>query len=359
MTRRTGQRRRPARLVAVAGAVLAATALVPAGPAAAIPPAARADRVDPAVLPLGAAPRVAHLVDDTIVDGALQVPATRRGSHDALWKVSGGYVVRDHEVGRRLLTRVVFVDPAGARRVIARSRGLIDVEVSTGGGRIAVARPSGPTGERSVITVQEPASGRVVARREVRLATLVAVTGSRVLLGLRARWHHPRTVWLSVRTGRVRTVVDQAAVAADLGHDRLVLLTPAAGEFCNRVVALSRPRRTLSHSCSTQPRQWSPDGRLALSTWTYFDAAGTNRWWVVDGTTAVPRTRISGRLDWHAVWEDSTHFLVNAQGDAGGAAVVRCDLRGACERATRLWPVPVPSEPSVYYRSPPVVLAQR
>ena len=77
----------------------------------------------------------------------------------------------------------------------------------------------------------------------------------------------------------------------------------------------------------------------------------------MDGRTAAP-ARVTGRLGWHAVWEDSTHFLVTAQGDTDVAAVVRCDLAGVCERAGRLWPDPVPAEPSVYYRSPPVVLAQ-
>lgn len=338
----------------VACAVLAAAGLlVPAGAAAG------QDRVDPAVLPLGAPPTVAHLVRDTIVDGALRVPATTRGRHDALWVVSGGYVVRDYNVGPRRGVRVVFVDPTGARRVIVRSRQWVDVEVSPGGDRVAVRRPVGPTAQRSVVTVEEPASGRILARRELRLATLVAVTTDRVMLALRARWHDPATVWWSLETGRMRRLHDQAAVAADVSHDRVVFLTPKAGEFCHRVARMSRPGRTLWRSCRTMPHQWSPDGRHALSTWAYFDAAGTDRWWVVDGRTADREATITGRLDWHAVWEDSTHFLVNAQGDAGQAAVLRCDLEGTCERASKLWDTPLPTEPSLYYRSPPVVLAER
>lgn len=340
-------------LVAMAGAVLATVGFLPA------PVAAGQDRVDPAVLPRGPSPRVAHLVRHTIRDGGLRIPATTRGRHDALWVVSGGYVLRDYDVGPRRLVRVVFVDTTGARRVIARSRQLIDVEVSSGGDRVAVRRTSDATGQLSVITVEEPASGRLLARRELRLATLVAVTRTRVLLAHRARWHDPATVWWNFERHRSRRLVDQAAVSADVRHDRVVLLTPRAGEFCHRVARLSHPAGTLWRSCRTMPHQWSPDGRRALATWAYFDAAGTDRWWVVDGRTSDPQARITGRLGWHAVWEDDTHFLVNAQGDTGRAAVLRCDLQDACERASRLWNIPLPTEPSLYYRSPPVVLADR
>ena len=92
-------------------------------------------------------------------------------------------------------------------------------------------------------------------------------------------------------------------------------------------------------------------------THTYFDAAGTDTWWVGRGRSGRLVAAVGGRLDWRAVWEDDRHLLTLAQGDDGTAAIVRCDLDGACERASRLWDVPVPSEPSLYYASPPVVLA--
>lgn len=348
----TGRARSALSVAVVVGLLLAGLLALRA------PAAAAGERLDPAALPRGADPGVAMLVRDTIRDGALTVPATHRGRHHALWVVTGGYLLQDYNVGRRRLVRVVFVDPTGARRVVARSRDWLDVAVSPGGGRVAVRRSLDRTGVRSVVTVEEAATGRLIARREVRLAGLVAVTRSRVLLGLRARWHHPATVWWSYRTGRTRTIADQAAVGADVRHDRLVLVTSRIGEFCHRVTLLSRPDRTLWRSCRTVPHQWSPDGRHALATWAYFDAAGTDRWWVVDGRTAAPTTRITGRLDWHAVWEDDAHFLVIAQGDTGVAAVVRCDLAGTCERAGRLWPDPLPTFSSLYYRAPPVVLAQ-
>lgn len=321
----------------------------------ALPPA-HSTRTDPAALPRGDDPAVVHLVRDTIVDGDLRVPAPRRGEHDALWVVSGGYLLRDVAVGRRL-TRLVYVSSTGERRVVARSRDWLPVEVSASGRRMAVQRAVGPTGLRTVITVSDPRSGRVVARRELRLATLAAVTDGGVLIGRRARWHHPATVWWRYRSDRLVRVHDQAALDADVPHDRVVFASGRADGFCNRVATLSRPARTLWHSCRLYPNEWSPDGRRAVMTYSYFDAAGTPSWWVVDGRTGERQAKVTGRLDKDAVWEDDEHFLTLAQSDAGMAAVIRCDLTGSCERASRVWDVPVPPDPSIFYAGPPVVLA--
>lgn len=340
-------------LVALTAATCAAALL------AALPAQADVSHLDPASLPRGADPAVAYLVGDTIWDGTHQVPATTRGEHDALWVVAGGYLLRDHDVGARRLVRVVFVSQTGDRRVVARSQDLIDVAVSASGRRIAVRVPVDRTGQRSVVTVSRPQSGRVVAQREFRLATLAAVTDHRVLLGRRVGWRDPATVWWNLDRNSVRRISDQAAVDADVLHDRVVFDRSSVGEFCNRVALLTRPAATLWRSCRIYPHQWSPDGRHAIATHTYFDAAGTDRWLVVDGRTGDRRARITGRLDWNAVWEDDRHFLTAAQSDAGKAAVIRCNLAGTCERASQIWDVPVPSEPSLFYAPPPVVLADR
>lgn len=336
----------------LATTVAVAAAMLPTPVAGASAP------VDPAALPRGADPTVAHLVRDTIRDGDRRIPATRRGEHEALWVVGGGYLVRDYNVGPRRSTRVVFVSGTGERRVVARSRSWVEVEVSPDGRRIASQVWPDDTGQRSVITVSHPRTGRVVARRELRLATLAAVTGSRVLIGRRAHWRDPATVWWNYERDSLRRIYGQAAIDADVVHDKVVFERSTVGEFCNRVAVLSRPARTLWRSCQVFPHQWSPDGTRAIATHTYFDAAGTDRWWVVDGRTARRQTRITGRLDWDAVWEDDQHFLTKAQSEAGKASVIRCDLTGSCERASRIWDVPLP-EDSLYYASPPVVLADR
>lgn len=342
------------RLLVTLTAAACAAALLTVGPAEADAP-----HLDPASLPRGADPAVAYLVDDTIRDGSARVPATKRGEHDALWVVAGGYLLRDHDVGARRLVRVVFVSQTGERRLVARSRDLIDVEVSASGRRIAVRVPLDRAGQRSVVTVSRPRSGRVVAQREFRLARLAALTDHRVLLGRRVGWRDPATVWWNHDRNTLRRIADQAAVDADVQHNRVVLDRSTVGEFCNRVALLTRSATTLWRSCRIYPHQWSPDGIRAIATHTYFDAAGTDRWWVVDGRTGDRRARITGRLDWDAVWEDDRHFLTAAQSDAGKAAVIRCNLAGTCERASQTWNVPVPSEPSLYYAPPPVVLADR
>jgi hypothetical protein len=315
--------RAPGRMVRLATAVLAG-ALVSVLPRPAV--AAAPSPLDPAALSRGADPGVVHLVRDTIHDGVLRVPATERGRHEGLWVVAGGYLLRDYDVGRPRHVVVTFVDPSGTRRVVARSQDWIDVRVSPSGRHVAVEHATGPGLLRSVVTVSETATGHVLASRTIRLGTLAAVTDHRVLLGKRARWHDPATLWWN--------------------YDR------------DRVAVLSRPARTLWRSCAAYPHQWSPDGTRALASWTYFDAAGTDRWWVLDGRTGARLSTVTGRLDWDAAWEDDTHFLTLAQSAAGRAAIVRCDVSGTCERASRLWDVPVPSEPSLYYAPPPVVLAE-
>ncbi len=346
------KRTRISLLTAVAAAAVTAVALLPPLPAAAEP-----NHIDPAALPRGDDPAVVHLVRDTIRDGDRRVPATKRGEHQALWVVSGGYLVRDFNVGPRELTRLVYISRAGDRRVVARSEAWIPVAVSASGRRVAVQLPSGSTGLRTDITVSHPRTGRVIARRELRLANLVAVTDHRALVGRRAGWHRPATVWWNYEHDRLNRLYHQAAVGAEVRHDRVVFARATAGEFCNRVAVLSRPARTLWRSCRVYPHQWSPDGRHATASYSYFDAAGTPRWWVVDGRNGERQASVAGRLDWDTVWEDDGQFLTLSQSDADKAAIIRCDLTGACERASRVWDVPVPSEPSLFYARPPVVLA--
>jgi hypothetical protein len=347
------------RVKAALGAAVAMTAVVVLALLPRLSAVAEPAHLDPAALPRGADPAVVHMVGDTIRDGDRSVAATRRGEHQALWVVSGGYLVRDHDDrGPRSWARLVYISRTGERRVVARSsQGLITVAVSPSGRSMAVQLPSTPDGLRTVVTVSRPRTGRVIAQRELRLADLVAITDHRALIGMRSGWHRPVTVWWNLRRDHLTRVYDQAAVGADVQHDRVVFKRSGEREFCNRVAVLSRPARTLWRSCLIHPHQWSPDGRHAIATYTYFDAAGTPQWWVIDGHTAQLRATITGRLDFDAAWEDDAHFLTLAQSDAGKAAIIRCDLTGACERASRVWDVPVPAEPSLYYAEPPVVLA--
>lgn len=332
-------------------ALVTATAGLVAFGAPAASPAAPAP-VDPSTLSRGENPAVVYMVRDTIRDGALRVPATTLGRHFDLWSTSRGYVVKD--LVRGPFFRLVFVDRSGEKRVLARD--VATVAVSGDGTRIAwskdVGRYGGPP---SVVTMANPNSGKVIGRHRFGLgARVVAVTGHRVLLS-RLFTSITGTLWWQPTGDTVRKISDESAVRVDFGNNRIVFDIPRDAPACNRVAPWSNFDRTLWRSCDIYPAAWSPNGDFALATHTYFDDVGTNLWLTIDGTTGVRHSRVTGRLDWEAVWEDNQHFLTIAQGDDGMASIIRCTTAGACERASRLWDMGVPDyQPN--YIAPPVVL---
>lgn len=330
----------------MAGAVATTTCL---------PAQARASDIEPANLVRGADPSVAYLVHDTIRDGSRSVPATRLGDHAKLWSVKGGYVLQDW-LQRAQVFRLVFVTGTGERRVIGRSPGQVSVAVSPSGTRMAWAQGRNELESPTVVKVANPSTGKVLARRSFPWASVSAVSSSRVLLTLRGVHLPVATSWWDFERNTLTKVTGQAALRADLRHDRVVLATGPADSFCNRVVALSNPEQTLWRSCRRAPHSWSPNGQQVAATHTYLDDAGTNLWEAVSDRNARRLGRVTGRFDWEAVWEDNGHFLTLALGNSGNAAVIRCTTGGRCERASRLWYVgKVTYQPN--YVAPPVVLA--
>lgn len=310
------------------------------------------DRLDPAALPRGANPGIVYLVRDEIRDGKLRVAAPTWGRHEALWKTAEGYVVRAH---RGRLTRLVSVSQTGRKRVLTEAHSFVGTAVSPNGRLVAWDQDVDDQGMRQVVKIANPRTGKVLAQHRFRVTSVVAVNRAWVLLSQR-RASGPRTFWWNYRKDAVSPVYDQPASGVDLRHDRIVFDLRTDGDFCNRVALLSEPSHTLWRSCRFYPHQWSPDGAHAVATATYFDAAGTYYWATIDGTTAARLGRVTGRLDWDAAWEDDEHFLTLAQSDEGKAAIIRCAVDGRCERASRLWNIPLP-ELSVYYAAPPVVLS--
>lgn len=308
--------------------------------------------VDPSALPRGEDPAVVYMVRDTIRDGALRVPATKRGRHVDLWSTSRGYVVKDTMRGPYF--RLVFVDRSGARRVLAS--GVQSVAVSGDGTRVAwtqdLDKQGGPP---SVVTIANPHSGKEIGRHRFRLgARVMAVTAHRVLLS-RLFTSLTGTMWWEPTGDTVRKISDESVVGVDFGNDRIVFDVPRDAPACVRVARWADFDRTLWRSCDLIPHGWSPNGDLAIATHAYFDDVGTNLWAVIDGRTGVRRSQVTGRLDWDAVWEDNRHFLTVAQGDDGMAAILRCTTDGTCERASRLWDTGVPDYLPNYI-APPVIL---
>lgn len=309
--------------------------------------------VEPAALPRGGDPHVAHVVRNTIRDGDLRIPATRR-HHEALWITAKGYLLKDSgSQPDRIAYRLVHVDRDGARRVLSQEAR--SVAVSPDGTRVAWSVDLGRDGSPARVTVAVADTGRVVASRRFRDGIQVtAVTRHRVLLS-RLFTYRRGTAWWNLGKDRLRRISDLSAVGADLSHDRIVLDIPRDAPACNLVAPLSHPSKELWRSCRIYPHAWSPDGEHVLATHTYFDDSGTDRWLVIDSTTRERVGRVLGRLDWDAAWEDDDHFLTKAQSASGPAAVIRCALDGRCERASRVWDLgPVDYQP--FYLSPPVVL---
>lgn len=336
----------------LAGVLTAAVAALTVG-ATGLPARADPDHVDPASLDRGAAPRVAYLVGDTIHDGDRSIRVPRASAHQDFWTSANGYVVTDRVQRERFAHRITAVSKSGERKVIGRLDWLDSSAMSPRGTRMAWADAKGDLGEPVVVTVVDPHTGAVKARRSFERAEVVAVTGSRVLLTKPGYRRALKTWWWDYRSNTLRKISDQYAKRADVRNDRVVFAV-GTGATCHRVARLSRPGGTLWRSCGITPHAWSPDGERALSTHIYFDVPGTDRWVVVDGRTGDKGSRVNGRLDWDVTWESNRHFLTMAQGDDGNAAIIRCTPTGSCERASRVWDLEI--DPDAYYVAPPVLL---
>jgi hypothetical protein len=344
-------------VAALAAAPVAA--LMTIGTAA--PVVARSGAVEPADLARGGDPATTFLVRDTIHDGATRVAATALGRHERLWDVRGGYLLQDW-IQRSQRYRLVFVGAgghAGERSVIGHSPLQMSVAVSPSRARVAWTHGRNELTRPTEVLVAELPSGVAVASRTFPWARVVGVTGARVLLSRRGAEPRATTVWWNYLRHHLTPVTGRETIRADLAHNRIVVATGAFDEpaFCNRVAPLSHPRRTLWKSCRWAPHAWSPDGSRLLATHTYFDDVGTDRWLTMRANTGQRLGMFTGRLDWDAVWEDDAHALTLALGDSGKAAIIRCDVAGACQRASRLWDVGKATyQPN--YIAPPVVLAE-
>lgn len=341
----------PRRLVAAL--TTTAAALVLAG--SAIPAQANPDHVDPAALDRGAAPRIAHLVNNVIHDGDRSIRVRGAQMHMDLWTTAQGYVVTDQVDGGNHRFRITAVSNTGERRVIGRLSWLEGSAVSPQGTRMAWGDAQGDLGEPVIVTVVDPNTGAVKARRSFERAQVLAVSGRRVLLTRPGYRRDIKTWWWNYRDNTTRKISDQYARRADIRHDRIVLAPGSGAPNCNRVARLSRPAVTLWRDCTITPHAWSPNGERALATNIYFDVPGTDRWVAVDGQTGERAGRVNGRLDWDVAWESNRHFLTMAQGDDGNAAIIRCTPSGSCERASRIWDLEI--DPDAYYVSPPVLLS--
>lgn len=341
-----------------ASAAIAATALTGAsfataeGLTAAVVSETPQRHLDPGALPRGANPQLPYLVGDQIRDGTNRVNVAPQPSHLNLWETASGYLLLDQlRINGR--TRLTAYQRDGSSDVIARGGPWLSVVVSPDKRRVAVTRSGGP----SVVTIVNPTTGREIATRTFRGAEAVGVDDSKVVLnrlGDRSRvsvsWRYERDT--------TRRITGRAVQDTDLLQRILVFsaVGDGGGEGCARIARSYDISKTLWRACRYEPTDWSRDGDHALATWDYFDMAGTDRWLVMNGRTGAEQGRIYGRFDWVAVWEDNSHFLTMAQGDDGDRAIIRCNVRGGCERASRIWDGRINQDS--YYTAPPALIAE-
>jgi hypothetical protein len=339
-------------LAAVTSAIVALAIAASTSPAHSNP-----DHVDPAAMERGDDPTVARILGNRIVDGDQSFRIRRANLHLDLWRTAGGYVVVDNVRHETRHFRLTSVSKTGERTVLARPEWLEGAAVSLNRKVLAWGDAKGELAQPTDVTVVHPDTGRVKAeRRFAGRAHVVAVTRSRVLLTKPDRTGPDSTWWWNFRRDTLRKISDWTAKRADLRQDRVVLMPRSSVPTrCHRVAALSKPGVALWRSCDITPHAWSPNGERVLSTHFYFDYPGTDRWVVADADTGERTARVNGRLDWDVAWEDNRHFLTLAQSDAGKAAIIRCTVDATCERASRLWDIPI--DPDAYFVAPPVVLA--
>ena len=355
-------RPRASRAVALVGAALAALTLGGTAPAvsgqpASAAPAARqgaAAHIDPASLTRGADPKVAYLVGHRLRDGNRSFRVTKAPNHVDLWETARGYVVVDNFPRRKRSFRITAISSSGERRILARPRFSTSSTVSPRGHRFAWVTNTGDLGTRSVIRVANPHTGRVLAKRVFRNADVLAVTDKRVVLTRSVEGDPAVTTMWNYRRDVVRQLNARHGLEADARHNLLASAGRTPSQ-CVRVSRLWHPEKQVYRSCTIRPHAWSRDGRRSLATNIYFDMPGTDRWVVTAGRTGKRLARVTGRLSWDATWEDNNHFLTQAQSDSGKSAVIRCDLRARCERASRLWDREVDEDQ--YFVGPPVLLA--
>lgn len=342
-----------------AGAALVSLVVAQAPTAVPAPDSPRIAHIDPATLKRGDNPRVAYLVRDTIRDGDRRIRVRTPGKNLALFETRSGYLVWSFVYNRNMT--VVAVDRDGDRRRLGQEQIVYPV-VSPDGRRVVVVKQRTPGAGPNVARVVDPRSGRMIARRVFPVHSgVLAVTDRRALV---TNLGDPQAVgastwWWNYRRDTVRRISGWTAVGADLQANKVLLDHGWRGNSdCQRVAPLKHPRRTLWRACRIFPRDWNAKGSRALATRRFweFDRRGTDRWVVHKGRGPGATGRVTGRLDWTAVWEGNRRFLTVAQSDNGEAAIIRCRFDGRCERASKLWQIPVDNDD--YYVAPPVVLAE-
>lgn len=295
-------------------------------------PAHAADRpvpVRPATLPAGPPLAFPHVVDTTLVDGAVRIALD--GDFPALLgKVGQEYVV--WIPGSEGPSQVRRYRADGSHRVLVSGPGASEVRLSDDGAHLVSSRYTYRV-RTTTLDVRDAASGVVLDReRFTGYVGLVDALGSRLLI---TRDRPARTSVLNWRTGRERVLRRQSASFGDLSTRLFATYTkdPYQGG-CTVLARLARPRTTLWRSCTQRVAEIAPSGRRMLTIDLLSDGLGPSQVALRRvGGTLLQRYRTRPAFGEMAFEPDGALALEVIDTDADTVGWARCRL-ATCERPT-------------------------
>lgn len=310
----------------IAGLALAVATIgaVQSAPADATTDAA-ATTIRPGQLDRGEGPAVPVVLGTVILHGDRMVEVDAR--YLRLLGTSGDdYVAEVHDSDG---SRVERISPDGTRTAITqRVRGWL--ELSQDGDVLYDVLSSG---HDSLVRARDAVTGEVEHRLPFGAPlTVVGADGDTAILSadgpdVTYRWDLDEPDVLEKLAGK-------ASYDADVRGDRYVTGSGQGEDFCTQVRSLSSPRRIVWSTCDHTVLELQTDTGRLIAGPSYLDGP------ISTVTLRAPRGRELvelglARRAWFGptVWEDADHVLAEVQ-TPDSVSWVRCDVEGACERAS-------------------------
>lgn len=295
----------------------------------------------PGQLERGADTPLLHMEEEVIVDGDLRIPVDGPEHMWLMGRFGRHYLVTVAGADFERYS-VLLVRRNGEQRVVRRFGGRTAVTMSADGRHLAMATAVRPD---TRIRIFRTRTGEVVRERTfASYGAEVSDYGTRrlVLVGIRGG----RTFWWDPVRDRLRLLAPGPA-RADIEADRLVVLHWAQSApyiDCQSTVRLSRPSEVLWRSCRDIPLTFSPEAGRMVTTDIQSDGIGPWELRIRGPRGRVLHTYRAPMWFGFVGWESDTEVLLQPVGRHHLAAV-RCDLRGECERASRLYEAPGTFDP--------------
>ncbi len=275
----------------------------------------------------GAPPAVPFMTSDgRLVDGDTDIQVKGR-STTLLGEYDDTYVyARSSRQGS--FKEVLRVAADGTTTTVTSAKGADGAVLSDDGTTLAVLT-SGK--KRSDLKVVDVATGADRAETSLKLSWLhlLDVDADRVLLG---GWNQQRTYSWAIGTQVLDVVKRKVGYDADIGADRLAILTkdPYLGG-CSVVSTLARPGQALTKSCDERVEEFSPDGSHTANVHLLTDGLGPNRVTTRTASGKKVATYDAPYYFGQVLWEDADTVFFHVYSKKR-SALVRCTV-GDCEIA--------------------------